>query len=90
MLHSADSNGDQRSIFSRPEYQSGTQWVFDMDDTQRKAHAEEMSANAAKLRAQASEINGRCGWSKFRLCMAHLGASSLIFIVGVIVGILLR
>lgn len=83
-----DSNGDQGRRFVPPEFSGGTPWVFDMNDTQRKAHAEEMSANAAKLRAQAREINGRCGWSKFWLCIAYIGVFGLVFVVGLVVGIL--
>lgn len=83
----ADNNGADGKRSFLPELQGGTAWVFDMNDIQRKAHAEEMSANAAKLRAQAREINGRCGWSKFRLGIAYLGTYGLAFVVGLIVGI---
>lgn len=82
-----DSNGDAKRLFL-PELQGRATWVFDMNDSQRKAHAEEMSANAEKLRAQAREINGRCGWSKFRLGVAYVGTYGLVFAVGLMVGVL--
>lgn len=86
MTFPTDDNSGHMT-FPRPEYQ-GAPWVFDMNDAQRKANSEEMSANAAKLRAQAREINGRCGWDKFWLCIAYLGVFGLVFVVGLIVGVL--
>jgi hypothetical protein len=71
-----------------PEFHGATPWVIDMDDAQRKAHAEQMSANAEKTRAEADDIRGRNRWDKLWHGLTCAGIYVLIFLVGFFVGAL--
>jgi hypothetical protein len=83
----SDSSGPARG-FLPPEFHGATPWVIDMDDAQRKAHAEQMSANAEKIRAEAADIRGRNRWNKLWYGLSCAAVYALVFGVGIGTGIL--